>query len=57
MAFDRDDFLMTQEVDLLQQAATRTGFSVSDIQHLIECELDTGHVLDYITAVTQNRMN
>jgi len=42
---------------MMQEAAARTGFSLSDIEALIECELDTNHVLEYISAVTTNRMN
>jgi hypothetical protein len=57
MTFDREQFLMTQEVHMMQEAAARTGFSLSDIEALIECELDTNHVLEYISAVTTNRMN
>jgi hypothetical protein len=33
------------------------GFTASDISALIESELETSHVLDYITAVISNRMN
>jgi len=57
MLFDSDLLLMTRELNLLQQAAARTGFSLSDIEALVECELDTHHVLDYISAVTLRRMN
>jgi hypothetical protein len=57
MFFDADNYLMTQEMNVLQEAAARTGFSVSDIQALVECELDTRHVLAYISAVISNRMN
>jgi hypothetical protein len=57
MLFDADQFLMMQEMNVLQEAATRTGFSIPDIQALVECELDTCHVLAYISAVISNRMN
>jgi hypothetical protein len=57
MLFDADQFLMMQEMNVLQEAATRTGFSIPDIQALVECELDTRHVLAYISAVISNRMN
>jgi hypothetical protein len=43
--------------DLLQEAAERTGFSLSDIVHLMDSELETTHLLEYITAVTSDRMN
>ena len=55
MNFDR-----TQVPDyskLLQDAAARTGLSASDMQELLECELNIDHLLDYITAVASDRMN
>jgi hypothetical protein len=57
MLFDMDQFATTQEANILQEAAARTGFTVSEIQTLVECELETTHVLDYISAVLSNRMN
>ena len=48
---------MMEDVNILQKAAARTGFTVSQIQALVECELDTSQVLDYISAVISNRMN
>jgi hypothetical protein len=56
MRFDLDQVLM-QEVNAVRQAAARTGFTVSQIEELVECELDTNNVLDYISAVLSNRMN
>jgi hypothetical protein len=43
--------------DLLQEAAARTGFSASEMQELLECELNIDHLLNYITAVVSDRMN
>ncbi|HWY22112.1 MAG TPA: hypothetical protein VNX26_12885 [Candidatus Acidoferrum sp.] len=57
MLFDRDQSLMMQEVNVLEEAAARTGFSVSDIKALVDCELETGYLLDYISAVVSNRMH
>jgi hypothetical protein len=57
MLFDRERFLVMHEMNTMEEAAARTGFSVSDIQALVDCELDTVHVLDYISAVVSNRMN
>jgi hypothetical protein len=57
MLFDRDQYSTMQEVNILAEAAARTGFALSDIEALAECELETGHVLDYIGAVISNRMN
>ena len=42
---------------LLQEAAARTGFSASEMQELLECELEIDHLLTYITAVVSDRMN
>ncbi len=43
--------------ELLQRASATTGFSVSDIEELVACDLETRHLLDYITAIMSNRMN
>jgi hypothetical protein len=53
-------FYRTQAADysnLLQEAAARTGFTASEMQELLECELNIDHLLNYITAVVSNRMN
>lgn len=53
-------FYRTQTADysnLLQEAAARTGFSASEMQELLECELNIDDLLIYITAVVANRMN
>ena len=42
---------------LLQEAAARTGFSPSEMQQLLESELNVDHLLSYIAAVVSNRMN
>ena len=55
MNYDR-----TQAADysnLLQEAAARTGFSPTQMQELLECELNIDDLLIYITAVVANRMN
>jgi len=57
MLFDHDHFLINPEGNVLELAAARTGFSVSDIKALVDCELETTYLLDYITAVLSNRMN
>ncbi|HTT18315.1 MAG TPA: hypothetical protein VMG82_05195 [Candidatus Sulfotelmatobacter sp.] len=53
-------FYRTEAADygnLLQEAAARTGFSASEMQELLESELDIDQLLTYITAVVSNRMN
>jgi hypothetical protein len=42
---------------LLQEAAARTGFSATEMQELLESELNIDQLLSYITAVVSNRMN
>ena len=43
--------------ELFAQAANRGGFTISDVQQLLESELELDHLLDYISAVASNRMN
>ena len=53
-------FYRTEAADyssLLQKAAARTGFSASEMQELLESELNIDQLLSYITAVVSNRMN
>ncbi|HWJ46506.1 MAG TPA: hypothetical protein VNS62_02560 [Candidatus Udaeobacter sp.] len=47
----------TDYSDLLQEAAARTGFTASEMQELLESELNVDHLLSYITAVVSDRMN
>ena len=42
---------------LLQEASSRTGFAIADIEALVESELETCYLLEYITAVLNNRTN
>ena len=57
MIFDWDRLPTLQRVDTLEDLAARTGFPVSDIEALIESELATAYLLDYIKAVMLNLMN
>ncbi len=57
MIFDCDQVPANSMAELLLEASARTGFTPAQIKALIECELDTDQLLDYITAVTSNRMN
>jgi len=43
--------------ELLERAASRTGFSTMQMQELLECELEMDQLLTYIDAVVTNRMN
>ena len=57
MIFDWDRLPTLQRVDTIEDLAARTGFPVSDIEALIESELATAYLLDYIKAVMLNVMN
>jgi hypothetical protein len=53
-------FYRTEAADyssLLQEAAARTGFNATEMQELLESELNIDQLLSYITAVVSNRMN
>jgi hypothetical protein len=43
--------------EILEQAATRMGLTPTQMEDLLESELDADQLLDYITAVVSNRMN
>ena len=43
--------------ELLEKVLTGTGFSADQMEELLNCELNTDHLLEYITAVKSKRMN
>jgi hypothetical protein len=57
MTFDPDPTPIHRVVQLLEQASATTGFTAAEIVAMIDCELDTNQLLDYITAVMSKRMN
>jgi hypothetical protein len=57
MTFDHEPMPIHRVVQLLEQASTTTGFSPAEIVAMIDCELDTNQLLDYISAVMSRRMN
>jgi len=57
MIFDWDREHALEVAEVLEEASCYTGFSTSDIEELIASELDTPHLLEYITALRSNRMN
>jgi hypothetical protein len=57
MTFDHDQIPIHRVTQLLQQASVQTGFTPADIMALIDCELDTNQLLDYITAVLSGHTN
>jgi hypothetical protein len=53
-------FYQSQAADysnLLQEAAARIGFSTTEMQELLECELNIDQLLSYISDVVSDRMN
>jgi hypothetical protein len=44
-------------LELMEEATAKTGFTVTDIEALVNSELETRYLLEYITAVLTNRMN
>ncbi len=57
MIFEYDMVPLRSVTQMLEQASARTGFTPAQIVALIDCDLDTDHLLDYITAVMSDRMN
>jgi hypothetical protein len=56
MIFDSDAVPVTLVAELLE-ASVRTGFTLAEIDALVNSELETNHLLEYITAVVSRRMN
>ena len=48
---------MQNMVQLIERASANTGFTPAEIVSLVDCELETNYVLEYITAVMSKRMN
>lgn len=57
MTLDQDPMPMHRVVQLLEKASATTGFTPAEIVSLVDCELDTDHLLEYIDAVMLKRMN
>jgi hypothetical protein len=57
MKFYSDQTPTTQVRELLDQAVFITGFSRDDIEEMVDSELETSYLLEYINAVLSNRMN
>jgi hypothetical protein len=57
MIFDLNRTPVAHVWQLMEEASTKTGLSIADIEALINSELETAHVLDYLTAVLTKRMN
>lgn len=46
-----------QRGSILEEALLYANFTLADIEVILDSELDTSQVLEYITAVRRNRMN
>ncbi len=57
MSFHSNPIPALSVADIIEQAAARIGLSRSEMEDLLECELNTDHLLDYISAVVSDRMN
>lgn len=57
MNFDPEEIQHPYVAELLQETAARTGFTATEMQALLESELSTDYLLEYITAYMSNRMN
>jgi hypothetical protein len=57
MIFEANRFPDQHVSQLLREASARTGFAVADIEALVDSELETRYLLQYITTVLTGRMN
>jgi len=57
MTFDHNPIPIHDVAQLLQQISATTGFTPAEIEAMIDCELNTNQLLDYIKAATSNGMN
>ena len=57
MIFDSDGVQVTPVAELLLEASAITGFTLAKIEALVTSDLETDHLLEYITAVVSGRMN
>lgn len=57
MIFESDRPQAIPVARLMAEASARTGFTLSDIEAMVDSELETCHLLEYITAVMSKQMN
>lgn len=57
MTFDQDPVPKQNMTQLILRASANTGFTPAEIVSLVDCELETNYVLEYITAVMSKQMN
>ena len=56
MIYDSDAVPLTLVAELLEASAI-TGFTPAEIEAMVDSELETVHLLEYINAVISRRMN
>src|ERR1700739_3488509 len=56
MTFDSEDIHHPYVSKLLQETAAQTGFTAAEMQEILESELSTDQLLEYITAFVSNQM-
>ena len=57
MIFDQDPMPTQNMSQLIERASETTGFTPAEIVSLVDCELETNYLLEYITAVMLKQMN
>lgn len=57
MVFDYEYYPQHDLSHLIARASAETGFSVTDISAMVDSDLETSHLLNYINAVISDRMN
>jgi hypothetical protein len=57
MLIDGNRTPVVHVLELMEEASAKTGFTVVDIAALVDSELETPYLLEYITAVMTGRMN
>ena len=57
MPFDSEYIPEPAISHLIERASARTGFSPADIAAMVNSDLETDYLLEYITAVMTDQMN
>lgn len=57
MIFDMNRTPVAHVRQLMEEASTRTGLTLAEIEALVNSELETPYLLDYLTALLTHRMN
>ncbi|HUA15347.1 MAG TPA: hypothetical protein VMG31_08610 [Verrucomicrobiae bacterium] len=57
MPFNRNLIMPGSRSGLLEEAAARIGLSPTQMEELLDCELNIDHLIAYIDALMSDRMN